>query len=162
MGGVKRNGDEVNGSPYENEEKRRKANDDAREMLRQEFSPANIKLMTAKRSTMDCIPWHWAVFSFNNLNNQTGTCGGVYEIMEKDEIVYISGLPPHVHIRDALNAHFSGNDGLALGEYLSGIASGNWRHFYVRFMPSRTPSEDARLLLRYFQLRNMGQPPRFN
>ncbi len=135
---------------------------DARDMLRREFSCDNIKLMAMKRAAMEMHPWHWAICSFNNINNQRGTCGGVYEIKENDDIIYISGLPQNVHIRDALNAHFSGHDGLVLGSYLTNQAFGDWSRFQVRFMPSKHPFDDARLLLRYYQLRHMGKEPRFN
>ena len=135
---------------------------ESRDSLRKEFSSENIRLMSLKRTEMDMQPLHWAILTFNGINNLRGTCGGVYEIREGNEIIYISGLPQNVHIRDALNAHFSGNDGLALGAYLTGEAFHNWMHIYVRFLPSKTPSEDARLLLRYHQLKNMGKVPRFN
>ncbi len=135
---------------------------EARDMLRREFSSENIKLMASKRAAMESHQWHWAICSFNGINNQRGTCGGVYEIKENHDIIYISGLPQNVHIRDALNAHFSGHDGLALGSYLTNEAYCEWAKFQVRFMPSKNPSEDARLLLRYYQLRHMGRVPRFN
>eukprot|EP00112_Aurelia_sp_Birch-Aquarium-sp1_P012511 Seg263.4 transcript_id=Seg263.4/GoldUCD/mRNA.D3Y31 product="hypothetical protein" protein_id=Seg263.4/GoldUCD/D3Y31 len=154
----------MNGKCSADSKKRRNemSTDDARDMLRREFSAENVKLMSMKRKEMDMQPLHWAVLTFNGINNLRGTCGGVYEIKENNEIIYISGLPQNVHIRDALNAHFSGNDGLALGVYLTGEAFNSWKQIYVRFMPSKTPSEDARLLLRYYQLRNLGNVPRFN
>lgn len=137
-------------------------NREVHDQLRKEFSTENVKLMSMTRNEMNKQPLHWAALTFNAINNLRGTCGGVYEIREGDEIIYISGLPKNVHIRDAMNAHFSGNDGLALGAYLTGEARNIWTNMYVRFMPSRTPSEDARLLLRYHQLRNMGNVPKFN
>lgn len=152
--------------PIENKDdasmQRSGANPEARDLLRKEFSTENLKLMSLKRNEMNKQPLHWAVLTFNTINNLRGTCGGVYEIREGNEIIYISGLPQNVHIRDAMNAHFSGNDGLALGIYLTGEARSNWANMYVRFMPSKSPSEDARLLLRYHQLKNMGNVPRFN
>ena len=133
-----------------------------REKLRKEFSVANINLMNEKRSHMDSQELVWALFSFNNVENVNGCNGGVYEILENDVIIYISGLPCDVHVRDALNAHFSGNDELALGKYLSKLNCRSWRNIEVRFMLSKNPREDARLLLRHFQLKNQGQVPRFN
>lgn len=103
----------------------------------------------------------WAVFSFNGLA-KNGTTGGVYEILELGKVIYISGIPRKVHIRDALNAHFSNKDGLALGVYLGKDCCHRWRDFEVRFMPSTSPREDARLLIRHFQLNNNGETPRFN
>lgn len=133
-----------------------------RDKLRQEFSAANINLMNEKRSIMDAQELVWALFSFNNVQNIEGCNGGVYEILEDNVVVYISGIPPDVHVRDALNAHFSGNDKLALGSYLSQLHYRQWRNFQARFMLSETPREDARILLRHFQLKNKGKVPRFN
>ena len=136
--------------------------EEKREQLRQEFSPANIQLMNQKRYFMDQQELIWALFSFNNVENENGENGGVYEILENDDIIYISGLPRDVHIRDALNAHFSGDDDLPLGKYLSSLQYQKWRNFHVRFMLSANPREDSRLLLRHFQLKNGGKVPKFN
>ena len=104
-----------------------------------------------------------ALFSFNNLASSYEGCnGGVYEILENNLIVYISGLPRDVHIRDVLNAHFSGNDRLAVGKYLSQMDYRQWRTVKVRFLQSENPREDAKLLLRHFQLTNKGRTPIFN
>eukprot|EP00794_Sanderia_malayensis_P020586 gene20586-22617_t len=135
---------------------------EARDMLRREFSSENIKLMAEKRAAMEAQTWHSAVCSFNGINNKRGTCGGVYEIKENNDTIYISGLPQNVHIRDALNAHFSGHDGLALGAYLTNEALYFWSRIHVRFMPSKHPWDDAKLLLRYHQLKNKGRVPKFN
>jgi len=135
--------------------------EEERQRLRKEFSTANINMMTLKRSQMDQQEHIWALFSFNNVENKFGCNGGVYEILESNDIIYISGLPHGVHVRDALNAHFSGNDGLALGQYLTS----QWaeiRKFSVRFLLSENPREDARLLLRHHQLHNHGHVPKFN
>jgi len=133
-----------------------------KERLRQEFSAANVALMHERRAQMDEQELIWALFSFNNVENIMGANGGVYEILENDEIIYISGIPKDIHVRDALNAHFSGNDKLPLGKYLSSMSSRNWRMFQVRFMLSDTPRDDTRLLLRHFQLISKGKIPRFN
>lgn len=133
-----------------------------KQKLRQEFSMANLNLMSQRRAVMDQQEHMWALFSFNNIENINGCNGGVYEILESNDVIYISGLPPGVHIRDALNAHFSGNDGLPLGKYLSNLSPEDLRKFSVRFMLSEVPREDARLLLRYFQLKNKGRVPQFN
>jgi len=127
---------------------------------RHEFSTANIAHMQDLRNRMNEQILLWALFSFNNVEN--GACGGVYEILERDEIIYISGIPPDVHVRDALNGHFSGDDDLQLGQYLLSQSGPCWRNYYVRFMVSDSPREDARLLLRNYQLQNKGRLPRFN
>uniref|UniRef100_A0A7M5XAL2 Uncharacterized protein n=1 Tax=Clytia hemisphaerica TaxID=252671 RepID=A0A7M5XAL2_9CNID len=129
--------------------------------LREEFSTTNIQMMADKREMMNRQEHIWALFSFNNVENKNGCNGGVYEILESHDIIYISGLPRGVHIRDALNAHFSGNDGLVLGKYLS-TQGGDLRKFSVRFMLSDQPREDARQLLRYYQLSSKGAVPKFN
>jgi len=134
--------------------------DGQREKRRQDFSAANIAYMQELRTRMNEQILLWALFSFNNVEN--GACGGVYEILERDEIIYISGIPPDVHVRDALNTHFSGEDDLELGQYLLNQSGPCWRNFYVRFMVSDNPREDARLLLRQFQLESKGSLPRFN
>lgn len=133
-----------------------------RQKLRQEFSTTNLNLMSQKRAQMDQQEHMWALFSFNNVENICGCNGGVYEILESNEIIYISGLPQGVHVRDALNAHFSGNDGLPLGKYIAHQPPVDLRKFSVRFMLSDCPRDDARLLLRHFQLKNKGKVPQFN
>jgi len=112
-----------------------------REKLKQEFSAANINLMNERRTQMDQQILLWALFSFNNVEN--GACGGVYEILQGEDIIYISGIPKFVHVRDALNTHFSGEDDLPLGRYLLQVGSGSWRNFYVRFLMSPNPREDV-------------------
>ena len=133
-----------------------------KDKLRKVFSPANIQLMQCKRDEMDKQELVWALFSFNNVENELGARGGIYEILENEDIIYISGLPKDYHVRDALNAHFNGNDKLPLGEYLKGLNLSEWRNFFVRFLVSETPRDDARLLLRYFQLQNKGKVPKYN
>ena len=131
-------------------------------IMQKEFSSSNIQLMGEKRALMNQQEHAWALFSFNNVQNQNGCNGGVYEIMESNDIIYICALQPGVHIRDALNAHFSGNDRLPLGLYLSSQKGSNLRKFSVRFMLSHNPKEDTRLLLRHYQLNSQGRVPRFN
>lgn len=133
-----------------------------KDKLRKVFSPANIQLMQCKRDEMDKQELIWALFSFNNVENELGARGGIYEILENEDIIYISGLPKDYHVRDALNAHFNGDDKLPLGEYLKKLNSSEWRNFFVRFLVSETPRDDARLLLRYFQLQNKGKVPKYN
>ena len=131
--------------------------------LREEFSPANLERMRQLRFQMDQLELHWALFSFHNLeSNLIGPCGGVYELYEGSEVIYISAIPEGVHIRDALNAHFWGQDGLPLGQYLALECIDRWRDFQVRFLPSGNARDDARLLLRYYQLNHKGQAPPFN
>ena len=130
-------------------------------IMRKEFSSTNIQLMSDTRALMNQQEHTWALFSFNNVQNQNGCNGGVYEIMESNDIIYICALQPGVHIRDALNAHFSGNDRLPLGAYLS-HQKGDLRKFSVRFMLSQNPKEDTRLLLRHYQLNSQGRVPKFN
>lgn len=139
--------------------KRRRFDDEQREQLRQELSPENIARMSNLRDQMNSQILLWALFSFNNVHNGSG---GVYEILEGDEIIYISGIPKGAHVRDALNTHFSGEDELKIGQYLLAKSGPAWRNFYVRFMQSDTPRIDSRLLLRHFQLEQNGCLPRFN
>nr|XP_047131783.1 uncharacterized protein LOC124810748 [Hydra vulgaris] len=140
-----------------------KKNYSKRKKLEQEFSSVNVSLMQEKRSLMNAQKLFVALSSFNNIaSGCEGYSGGVYEILENNVIIYISGLPYDVHIRDALNAHFSGNDRLAIGNYLSRIDFRQWKTIQVRFLQSKNPREDAKLLIRHFQLTNQGKMPIFN
>jgi len=125
-----------------------------------DFNAESIKAMRELRDKMNEQILLWALFSFNNVEN--GAYGGVYEILERNEVIYISALPPGYHVRDALNSHFSGDDELQLGHYLTSQGGSGWRNYYVRYMVSEKPWDDAQMLLRHFQLENHMKFPRFN
>ena len=125
-----------------------------------DFTSDNIKEMGRLRSRMNEQILLWALFSFNNIEN--GAHGGVYELLERERIIFISALSPGCHVRDALNCHFSGDDDTALSRYLTSRSGEEWRNFYVRYMISDEPWDDAKMLLKQFQLDNCMKKPRFN
>ena len=49
-----------------------------------DFTPENMKRMVRLRKRMDEQMLLWALFSFNNVQN--GSQGGVYELLERDEV----------------------------------------------------------------------------
>ena len=74
------------------------------------------------------------------------------------QIIYIGGNPYFSNIRDCLNAHFSGNDGLPIGRYLSGPGQKRWKHIAVRWMTCLNPPEIVYYLLEDYQNRHGGLP----
>ena len=49
-----------------------------------DFTPENMQRMVRLRKRMDEQMLLWALFSFNNVQN--GSQGGVYELLERDEV----------------------------------------------------------------------------
>ena len=74
------------------------------------------------------------------------------------QIIYIGGNPYFSNIRDCLNAHFSGNDGLPIGRYLSGPGKKRWKYIAVRWMTCLNPPEIVYYLLEDYQNRHGGLP----
>lgn len=74
------------------------------------------------------------------------------------QLIYIGGNPYFSNIRDCLNAHFSGNDGLPIGRYLSGPGKRRWRNIAVRWMTCLNPPEIVYYLLEEHQIRHGGLP----
>lgn len=74
------------------------------------------------------------------------------------QIIYIGGNPYFSNIRDCLNAHFSGNDGLPIGRYLSGPGKRRWRNIAVRWFTCLNPPEIVYYLLEDYQMRNGALP----
>lgn len=115
--------------------------------------------MNQLRQQFDEVSWRPAVQSFSVKDSYRLT--GVYEIRDEKEIIYIGGNPFCSNVRDCLNAHFSGNDGLAIGAYLTGVASTSWSKIFVRWMPAKNPPEVVYYLLQEHRMRH-GCYPRFN
>ncbi|KAJ7357686.1 hypothetical protein OS493_023819 [Desmophyllum pertusum] len=80
------------------------------------------------------------------------------EIYRNNEIIYIGGNPYFSNIRDCLNAHFSGNDGLPIGRYLSGPGKRRWKNIAVRWLTCLNPPEIVYYLLEDYQMRQGGLP----
>ncbi len=118
-----------------------------------------MQRMNQLRQEFDEIPWRPAAQSFTVKDSYRLT--GVYEIKDENEIIYTGGNPFCSNVRDCLNAHFSGNDGLAIGSYLTGAASKNWSKIFVRWMPAKNPPEVVYFLLQEHRMRH-GCYPRFN
>ena len=77
------------------------------------------------------------------------------------QIIYIGGNPYFSNIRDCLNAHFSGNDGLPIGRYLSGPGKKRWKNIAVRWLTCLNPPEIVYYLLEDYQNRH-GDLPIYN
>lgn len=77
------------------------------------------------------------------------------------QVIFIGGNPYLSNIRDCLNAHFSGNDGLPVGAYLSGPGRRKWKKMSVRWMSVPNSHEVAYYLLEDYQRKN-GQLPLYN
>lgn len=118
-----------------------------------------MQRMNQLRQQFDQITWRPAVQSFTVKDSYRMT--GVYEIRDENQIIYIGGNPFCSNVRDCLNAHFSGNDGLAIGAYLTDTALRNWNKIYVRWMPAKNPPEVVYYLLQEHRMRH-GCYPRFN
>lgn len=118
-----------------------------------------MQRMNQLRQQFDEIPWRPAVQSFSVKDSYRLT--GVYEIRNESEVIYIGGNPFCSNVRDCLNAHFSGNDGLAIGAYLTGCASNDWGKIFVRWMSARNPPEVVYYLLQEHRMR-YDCYPRFN
>lgn len=118
-----------------------------------------MQKMNQLRQEFEAISWRPAAQSFTVKDSYRMT--GVYEIKEANEVIYIGGNPFCSNVRDCLNAHFSGNDGLAIGSYLTGPGYKNWSNIFVRWMPAKNPPEAVYYLLQEYRLRN-GCYPRFN
>ncbi|XP_027049319.1 uncharacterized protein LOC113676808 [Pocillopora damicornis] len=121
-----------------------------------EVDQDHFKVIRFYREKMNQQPLHSALRSFNI---QDGVrMSGVYEIHRNNEIIYIGGNPYFSNIRDCLNAHFSGNDGLPIGRYLSGPGKRRWRNIAVRWLTCLNPPEIVYFLLEDYQLRNGALP----
>lgn len=118
-----------------------------------------MQKMNQLRQQFDQIAWRSAVQSFTVKDSYRIT--GVYEIRDENQVIYIGGNPFCSNVRDCLNAHFSGNDGLAIGSYLTDSAITNWSKIYVRWMPAKNPPEVVYYLLQEHRMRH-GCYPRFN
>lgn len=115
----------------------------------------------AFREKMNKQPLYSALQSFLVAGKVNTRQPGVYEIREGNIIIYIGGHDYPSSVCDCLTAHFSGNDGLPIGMYLSGPARNRWRDFFVRWLPHTKPREGAMYLLHDYQLKH-GILPRFN
>ena len=118
-----------------------------------------MQRMNELREQFDEVSWRPSAQSFTVKDSYRLT--GVYEIREGDEVIYIGGNPFCSNVRDCLNAHFSGNDGLAIGSYLTSAASNNWSKIFVRWMPAKNPPEVVYYLLQEHRMRHDCYP-RFN
>ncbi|CAH3039617.1 unnamed protein product [Porites lobata] len=108
---------------------------------------------------MNLQPLHSALRSFNVQDG--ARMSGVYEICRNNEIIYIGGNPYFSNIRYCLNAHFSGNDGLPIGRYLSSPGKRRWRNISVRWLTCLNPPEIVYYLLEDYQIRH-GRLPIYN
>ena len=118
-----------------------------------------MQRMNQLRQQFDQIMWRSAVQSFTVKDSYRIT--GVYEIRDENQVIYIGGNPFCSNVRDCLNAHFSGNDGLAIGSYLTDTALKNWSKIFVRWMPAKNPPEVVYYLLQEHRMRHECYP-RFN
>lgn len=112
------------------------------------------------RVKMDNQCLHSALESFSK-SRETANLPGVYEIRYQGKIIYIGGNPHLSNIRDSLNAHFSGNDGLPIGAWLSGPAKNHWQAMSVRWMTCSRPHEVVFYLLQDHYIK-YGTLPQFN
>ncbi|XP_022788131.1 uncharacterized protein LOC111328043 [Stylophora pistillata] len=124
-----------------------------------EVDQDHFKVIRFYREKMNQQPLHSALRSFNVQDG--ARMSGVYEIHRNNEIIYIGGNPYFSNIRDCLNAHFSGNDGLPIGRYLSGPGKRRWRNIFVRWLTCLKPPEIVYFLLEDYQLRS-GTLPIYN
>ncbi|KAK3728990.1 hypothetical protein QZH41_019418 [Actinostola sp. cb2023] len=112
-----------------------------------------------------CIEERWTHSQFTALKSfnveEAVRTSGVYEIQNGNQVVYIGGNPYFSNIRDCLNAHFSGNDGLTIGAWLSGPGKKEWQNITVRWMTCSNPHEVAFYLLEEYRGRN-GYLPIYN
>ncbi|XP_029208593.2 uncharacterized protein LOC141878785 [Acropora palmata] len=124
-----------------------------------EVNQDHLKIVQFYREKMNSQPLHSALRSFNVQDG--ARTSGVYEIYRNNELIYIGGNPYFSNIRDCLNAHFSGNDGLPIGRYLSGPGKRRWKNITVRWMTCINPPEIVYYLLEEHQIRH-GSLPVYN
>ncbi|CAH3148940.1 unnamed protein product, partial [Porites lobata] len=125
-----------------------------------EISEDDLKHMKYYRERLNARPLTTALRSFDiNENYESTRLPGVYEISQDSKVIYIGGNPCLSNIRDCLNAHFSGNDGLPIGEYLSGPAKNKWKSIFIRWLTCAKPNEVAWFLLSDFQMQHGCYPP---
>lgn len=110
-----------------------------------ELEEEHFRKMALYRNKMDTQPIYSALKSFNV--EEAVIMSGVYEIHNQNKVIYIGGNPYFSNIRDCLNAHFSGNDGLTIGAFLSGPGKNEWQNITVRWMACNNPHEVAFYLL---------------
>jgi len=120
----------------------------------------DLKSMKYYRERLNARPLTSALRSFDmNDKYESTRLPGVYEISQDSKVIYIGGNPCLSNIRDCLNAHFSGNDGLPIGEYLSGPAKTKWNSIFVRWLTCARPNEVAWFLLNDYQMHHGHYPP---
>lgn len=119
----------------------------------------HFRKMSLYRNKMDAEPVFSALKSFNA--EEAVNMSGVYEIYNQGKAIYIGGNPYFSNIRDCLNAHFSGNDGLTIGAFLSGPGKNQWMNMTVRWMSCDNPHEVAFYLLEEYRGR-YGILPEYN
>lgn len=125
-----------------------------------EISENDLKHMKYYRERLNARPLTTALRSFDiNENYESTRLPGVYEISQDSKVIYIGGNPCLSNIRDCLNAHFSGNDGLPIGGYLSGPAKNKWKSIFIRWLTCAKPNEVAWFLLSDFQMQHGCYPP---
>lgn len=132
---------------------------EAKQDDKQHLEEQHFKIISYFRKRMDAQPLHSALKSFNV--HEAVCMSGVYEIRRENTVIYIGGNPHFSNIRDCLNAHFSGNDGLALGAWLNGAGKRQWKIITVRWMACANPHDVAYYLLEEYQRKN-GHLPLFN
>lgn len=125
-----------------------------------EATEEDLKSMKYYRERLNARPLTTALRSFDINDKQESTrLPGVYEITQDSKVIYIGGNPCLANIRDCLNAHFSGNDGLPIGQYLSGPARTKWKSIFVRWLTCAKPNEVAWFLLSDYQMHHGYYPP---
>ena len=130
------------------------------DVYRHVMSEDEKKKILLLRDKMNNQCLHSALESFSE-SRETANLPGVYEINHHGKIIYIGGNPHQSNIRDSLNAHFSGNDGLPIGAWLSGPAKDHWKAIKVRWMTCSRPHEVVFYLLQDYYIK-YGTLPRFN
>lgn len=120
----------------------------------------DLNNMKYYRERLNTRPLTSALRSFDiNDKYESTRLPGVYEIIQDSRVIYIGGNPCLANIRDCLNAHFSGNDGLPIGRYLSGPARNKWKSIFVRWLTCAKPNEVAWFLLSDYQMQHGYYPP---
>ena len=125
-----------------------------------EATEDELKNMRYYRERLNARPLTTALRSFDINDKYDSTrLPGVYEISQDSKVIYIGENPCLSNIRDCLNAHFSGNDGLPIGEYLSGPARNKWKSIFVHWLTCAKPNQVAWYLLSDYQMQHGHYPP---
>ena len=102
-------------------------------------------LFLMERSHMDLAPLRSALESFVNLIN-IKNLGGVYEIVDHEETIFIGSYNEDQNIAGVLAQHFCGKDDSPLGIHISSVCDQGWQYLQVRSMVSQDPMKSRALI----------------